>query len=104
MLIPQSINVSPSERVNRKVPAAFTTMSSQIDKTSSPEATLTPKFRLVIHGGTGTMDKALATPELRAQYNAALKDALGVQATRFLVRVGRRWMPQSPLRPRWKML
>ena len=59
-----------------KVPAASTPMSSQIDKTLSPDTTPTPKFRLVIHGGTGTMDNALATPELCAQYKAALKDTL----------------------------
>ncbi|KAI0766851.1 asparaginase [Trametes elegans] len=34
------------------------------------------KFRLVIHGGAGTMDKSRSTPELRAQYKAALARAL----------------------------
>ena len=49
------------------------------DKTSSsrllgvkPES----KFRLVIHGGAGTMDKSQSTPELRAKYKAALSRAL----------------------------
>ena len=37
-----------------------------------PEA----KFRLVIHGGAGTMDKSQSTPELRAKYKAALSRAL----------------------------
>ncbi|KAI0633742.1 asparaginase [Trametes polyzona] len=35
-----------------------------------------PKYTLVIHGGAGTMDKARSTPELRAQYKAALARAL----------------------------
>ncbi|KAI8975831.1 asparaginase [Trametes punicea] len=34
------------------------------------------KYTLVIHGGAGTMDKARSTPELRAQYKAALARAL----------------------------
>ncbi|KAI0780301.1 nucleophile aminohydrolase [Fomes fomentarius] len=34
------------------------------------------KFTLVIHGGAGTMDKSWSTPELRAQYKAALSQAL----------------------------
>lgn len=34
------------------------------------------KFTLVIHGGAGTMDKSRSTPELRAQYKAALSQAL----------------------------
>ncbi|KAI1783150.1 asparaginase [Ganoderma leucocontextum] len=34
------------------------------------------KFRLVIHGGAGTMDKSRSTPELRAEYKAALSRAL----------------------------
>ncbi|KAI9068324.1 asparaginase [Trametes sanguinea] len=34
------------------------------------------KFTLVIHGGAGTMDKSRSTPELRAQYKAALAQAL----------------------------
>ena len=33
-------------------------------------------FRLVIHGGAGTMDKSRSTPELRAQYKTALSRAL----------------------------
>ncbi|EIW63441.1 asparaginase [Trametes versicolor FP-101664 SS1] len=35
-----------------------------------------PKYTLVIHGGAGTMDKSRSTPELRAQYKAALARAL----------------------------
>ncbi|KAM5543346.1 hypothetical protein V8D89_003220 [Ganoderma adspersum] len=35
-----------------------------------------PEFRLVIHGGAGTMDKSRSTPELRARYKAALSRAL----------------------------
>ncbi|PCH39449.1 asparaginase [Wolfiporia cocos MD-104 SS10] len=34
------------------------------------------KYTLVIHGGAGTMDKGRSTPELRAQYKAALSRAL----------------------------
>ncbi|CDO77696.1 hypothetical protein BN946_scf184969.g47 [Trametes cinnabarina] len=34
------------------------------------------KFTLVIHGGAGTMDRSRSTPELRAQYKAALARAL----------------------------
>ena len=34
------------------------------------------KFKLVIHGGAGTMDKSRSTPELRARYKAALANAL----------------------------
>ena len=34
------------------------------------------KYMLVIHGGAGTMDKSRSTPELRAKYKAALKNAL----------------------------
>ncbi|KAI0373435.1 asparaginase [Pilatotrama ljubarskyi] len=34
------------------------------------------KYTLVIHGGAGTMDKSRSTPELRAQYKAALARAL----------------------------
>ncbi|KZT04618.1 asparaginase [Laetiporus sulphureus 93-53] len=33
-------------------------------------------YTLVIHGGAGTMDKSHSTPELRAQYKAALSKAL----------------------------
>ncbi|OCH91801.1 asparaginase [Obba rivulosa] len=33
-------------------------------------------FTLVIHGGAGTMDRSRSTPELRAQYKAALSRAL----------------------------
>lgn len=44
---------------------------------SSPRAAdARPKYTLVIHGGAGTMDKARSTPELRAQYKAALARAL----------------------------
>lgn len=68
--------MSPRKRVHWKVPAASTPMSSQIDKTLSPDTTPTPKLGLVIHSRAGTMDKTRATPELGAQYRAALKDAL----------------------------
>lgn len=34
------------------------------------------KFKLVIHGGAGTMDKSRSTIELRAKYKAALQSAL----------------------------
>lgn len=34
------------------------------------------KYTLVIHGGAGTMDRSRSTPELRAQYKAALSRAL----------------------------
>ncbi|KAH9894904.1 asparaginase [Cubamyces lactineus] len=42
----------------------------------TPKARGQKKFTLVIHGGAGTMDKARSTPELRAQYKAALARAL----------------------------
>ncbi|KAI0737614.1 asparaginase [Daedaleopsis nitida] len=41
-----------------------------------PKAQQKQKFTLVIHGGAGTMDKSRSTPELRAQYKAALSCAL----------------------------
>ena len=43
------------------------------EKTPLPKPAM---FRLVIHGGAGTMDKSRATPEVRAQYKAALRHAL----------------------------
>ncbi|PIL33832.1 hypothetical protein GSI_03538 [Ganoderma sinense ZZ0214-1] len=43
---------------------------------SLPGRKTAAKFRLVIHGGAGTMDKSRSTPELRAQYKAALSRAL----------------------------
>ena len=46
------------------------------DKTPLLAPTQPGKFRLVIHGGAGTMDKSRATPEVRAQYKAALREAL----------------------------
>ncbi|TBU55049.1 asparaginase [Dichomitus squalens] len=49
------------------------------DKTSPsrlPAKKSEAKFRLVIHGGAGTMDKSRSTPELRVKYKAALTRAL----------------------------
>ena len=37
---------------------------------------VSPPFRLVIHGGAGTMNKSRATPEIRSMYKAALSHAL----------------------------
>ncbi|KAI0829932.1 asparaginase [Trametes gibbosa] len=49
---------------------------SSLEKTPLLAARASPKYTLVIHGGAGTMDKARSTPELRAQYKAALARAL----------------------------
>nr|VWO97593.1 O-methyltransferase CTB2 (EC (Cercosporin toxin biosynthesis cluster protein 2) [Ganoderma boninense] len=45
-------------------------------RSSFPGKKSPPTFRLVIHGGAGTMDKSRSTPELRAKYKAALSRAL----------------------------
>ena len=51
-------------------------MVSPTEKTTPPKTSSKAMFRLVIHGGAGTMNKARATPEIRAQYKAALSHAL----------------------------
>ncbi|KAH9913470.1 asparaginase [Epithele typhae] len=51
-------------------------MPTSSEKLAPSPAPTDAKFRLVIHGGAGTMDKSRATPELRKQYKAALRHAL----------------------------
>ena len=41
-----------------------------------PEAGATPRWSLVVHGGAGVIDRADMTPELEAQYRAAMSSAL----------------------------
>ena len=47
------------------------------DDAPPPDA---PKWSLAIHGGAGTMDRDKMTPEIRAQYEAALQTALDAGA------------------------
>lgn len=49
---------------------------SKASESSLPQKRPPAKFRLVIHGGAGTIVKSCSTPELRAEYKAALSRAL----------------------------
>jgi beta-aspartyl-peptidase (threonine type) len=51
-------------------------VAAQEDAAPSP----TPKWSIAIHGGAGTLDRDKMTPEQRAQYEAALQEALDAGA------------------------